>query len=88
MADLTEDEVAQVLSGMIPRDREGKEEHWDAANKFAAAELIRAMPTLRERAANSLALKVSRRATQASELGYLMAKEGRRFRNDYLAKVG
>lgn len=88
MSDLTEEDVAEVLSRMRPQDMEGKEDHWGAANKFAAAELIKAMPAFRERAANSLALKVSSRATVASEIGYLMAKEGLRFRNDYLAKAG
>lgn len=81
MADLTEDDIAKVLSGMLPEDGDGKEEHWAAANKHAAAELIKALPKLREVAATS-------KLAHLRELPYLMAKEGRRFRNDYLTKAG
>lgn len=80
------DFIAEQLARVTPEDAGSKERydaHWIDANKFAAAELIKNLPSLREKA-KSDSSKLGVRA----ELARLAVKEGRRIRNDYLAKAG
>ncbi len=73
------DDLTRELSRMCPLDAgERMDAHWDAANRFAAAELVRRLRTKAE------APPVSGRR---HELAWLMVKEGRRLRNEYLSKV-
>lgn len=84
---LTPDEIAPALSRLCPNDGDdgtGKlRAGWDAANHFAASELVRILPELRAKAEAALSP-----AGRRNELSWLMVKEGRKLRNEYLAKAG
>lgn len=75
-----ETEIARHLSRMCPEDAGTQERmaaHWDAANRHAAAEVVKMIGNIRASSAQG----------RVCEAANVVAREGRRIRNEYLAKA-